>query len=175
MFCPRCGTERASEETSFCSRCGYLLTATAELLSNDGVPAGREPVSSKPSPRWTGVKFGIFLMLLTLVIAPVIGIIVTFAFGIEPWPMGIVLFLGFGSGVLRIAYALLFEASRAESETDPAADRLMDSSTRRLTVGNESYISPDVARSPELHTNDLQREPHSVTDGTTRLLENEDR
>src|SRR6185436_9773529 len=36
MFCPNCGQERISEATSFCSRCGYLLTGTADLLKIGG-------------------------------------------------------------------------------------------------------------------------------------------
>jgi uncharacterized membrane protein YvbJ len=37
MFCPKCGQQQLSEETKFCSRCGFLLTAVWDLVSNNGL------------------------------------------------------------------------------------------------------------------------------------------
>ncbi len=36
MFCPRCSQEQVSEETKFCSRCGFSLSLVAEVLTNGG-------------------------------------------------------------------------------------------------------------------------------------------
>src|SRR5688572_32658153 len=37
MHCPRCGQQQVTEETRFCSRCGFQLGLVAELLAHGGV------------------------------------------------------------------------------------------------------------------------------------------
>src|SRR5688500_766621 len=36
MHCPRCGQQQVSDQTKFCSRCGFQLGLVAELLENGG-------------------------------------------------------------------------------------------------------------------------------------------
>ena len=177
MFCPQCGQERISEATSFCSRCGYLLTGTAELLKTGGaVP--ETPAGGPRSPRSRGIRLGIFMFLLMFVLAPIVGLIATFGLGIEPWPVGIVVTLFGLGGVLRIIYALMFEsnvppslsASRPVRELDPSSVNLATSALpphRDFTASE--YVSPRPGdwREPEIRT------PSSVTDSTTKLLEKE--
>ncbi len=31
MFCPQCSQEQISEDTRFCSRCGFLMTGVSQL------------------------------------------------------------------------------------------------------------------------------------------------
>lgn len=175
MFCPHCGQERISEATSFCSRCGYLLTGTADLLKTGGaVP--EIPAGGPRSPRSRGIRMGIFMFLLMFVIAPIVGLIATFGLGIEPWPVGIVVtLLGLG-GLLRIVYALMFEskvphsltASRPVRELDPMSANFATSALpphRDLTASE--YVSPLAEARGETET----RTPASVTDNTTKLLE----
>src|SRR5258707_5409200 len=58
MFCPRCGEERVSEATSFCSRCGFLLTVAAELVPTGGeLPKDlSKAISAQRSPRSRGFE-----------------------------------------------------------------------------------------------------------------------
>jgi len=164
MFCPRCGEERISQETSYCSKCGYLLTATSDLLRTDGV-ARTDSNIAKDSPRSRGVKQGIFLIVLAAVLAPVLGLILRFGFNMMPWPMGVFLFLFAGGGLLRIFYALMFEPKHEARLSVAGAP------TRELSAAdNSEYISP-LAVNGRLNTNEL--EPHSVTDETTKLLKKE--
>ena len=175
MFCPRCGQERISEETSFCSRCGFLLTALPALLETGGMQAMESPTDKGRSPRSRGIRQGLFIFLLTFVIAPIVGLISQFGLGIEPWPVGVVVFgMGFG-GLLRIAYALMFESGNA----------LLDAPRKASPKGSPALDRPKViqALNPQdanthfdnrlggtwLDTNDLR--PPSVTDNTTKLLE----
>ncbi len=37
MFCPRCGQQQVSEETKFCSRCGFQMGLIPHLLKHGGV------------------------------------------------------------------------------------------------------------------------------------------
>jgi hypothetical protein len=176
MFCPKCGQETHSETSSFCSRCGYLLTGTSELFQFGGIMP-KKP--DKNSPRSRGVKQGAFIFLLGLILFPILGMLSVFLFRMPPWPAGIVLFLTAGGGLLRIAYALMFEQSYptalpAASESPIAsleisAQRSPSALPPQQTFPADQYAIPRTGR--WLDTNDL--EPGSVTEGTTRLLENE--
>lgn len=184
MFCPRCGQERVSQETSFCSQCGFLLTGAAELLERGGAPLAPVPADS---PRARGVKFGIFMILLMLVVAPVMGMI-AMGLRIGPWPIGLAVFLLGGGGLLRIIHALMFESKQ------PGAPTLREQRWTRWETGRGGqYIKPAVAdqQLPRgevyplstghhrtstapgrwLDTSDL--EPGSVTEQTTRQLSKE--
>jgi hypothetical protein len=180
MYCPRCGEERVSEATSFCSRCGFLLTVTSELIPTGGtLPQGLSPAAG-PSPRARGVRHGLFLLLLAAVVFPVLGMISVFALHMQvPWPAGVVLFLLVGGGLLRIAYALMFErgASRALSHHEgwPRTEIPGGADTRQLNADLNSEFSAfnsQFSRAGSwLDTNDL--EPNSITDPTTKLLKKE--
>lgn len=174
MFCPECGQERTSQVTSFCSRCGFLLTGTAEMLRTGGAPL--LPPEDAISPRRHGIRRGLFLFLLMFVVAPILGMISVFGLGLsEPWPMGIAIFLLGGGGMLRIAYALMFEskypnalpASAGVATELPTLERIMPNVALPPQRGMPAseYTSPG----RWLDTNDL--EPISVTDNTTKLLE----
>ena len=180
MFCPNCGQERISEATKFCARCGYLLTGTEELLRRGGVLDDESPVGPRlPSAKARGVKMGIFMMLTAVVLVPLMGILFRFAIGMpNPWPIGVVLFLLGGGGLLRMAYAILFEAGAAET-LSAGVNRFQN----RRELGGRSedaaalppqhsypatdYTSPGTGRWRD--TKGL--EPLSVTDSTTKLLE----
>ena len=172
MYCPQCGQERISDATSFCSRCGYLLTGTAELMKNGGISPAKA-TSEKRSPRSRGVRQGVFMLLLMLVIAPIVGIILEFAVGNDPWPVGIAVLLLGGGGLLRIGYAFMFESKEASMLADPRTVSEMNPqsafSTAQLPPRQDpatvNYISPSQAPEP------LTRTPGSVTERTTRLLD----
>src|SRR5512141_3239760 len=111
MFCPKCGQERLSDQSRFCSRCGYLLTSTAELLLTGGIPPyEQKPVNRGRSRRKRGVMQGLFIFLLTFLFVPLVAII---SKGLDLSPVfvaitAITLFIG---GLLRMAYAVMFESA----------------------------------------------------------------
>jgi zinc-ribbon domain len=175
MFCPNCGQERISESTSFCSRCGYLLTGTADLLKMGGsLPTLETP--NGQSQRSRGVKQGLFVMILGVALFPIIGILTTFLFRMTPWPAGVVLFTLFFGGLLRMAYALMFEPKYPQG-LPPAASLHIDSQLTGQQANSAlpptSFVPPVTGKTGRwLDTNEL--EPHSVTESTTKLLELED-
>ena len=76
MFCPSCGQERISDETRFCSRCGFLLSGTYELLMTGGViPQAPVGASQIVAPRTRGLKQGLFIFLLTFLVVPIVAIV----------------------------------------------------------------------------------------------------
>jgi hypothetical protein len=175
MFCPQCGQERISEATSFCSRCGYLLTGTADLLRTGGaVP--QPPKGETHSPRSRGIKQGLFMFLLMFVVAPIVGLIVTFGIGIEPWPVGVVVFLLGVGGILRMIYALMFESKYPAALNERLDNRELDPSsvnfnTSALPPQRDMPASEYASPRPAAWLQPETREPASVTDNTTKLLE----
>lgn len=76
MFCPRCSQEQISEETRFCSRCGFPLGLVSEILSHGGFLPQLAALMEKKK-FWTrrmGIKIGAaWLLIFTLVFAPLLG------------------------------------------------------------------------------------------------------
>lgn len=182
MFCPNCGQERISTETSFCSRCGFLLTGTADILQMGGlIPRlAAETTYKPPSPRSRGVKQGLFVLLLSVLIVPlltVLSIAISLRSPILPITALILLVVG---GLLRMAYAWLFESPipggrTIEENALSAAQNLLNRPPNaqlppQQTYPVSSYAAPATGNWRD--TNDL--EPRSVTESTTRLLENEE-
>jgi len=153
-----------------------LLTGTAELFHFGGILPNKP---GKNSPRSRGVKQGAFIFLLGLLLFPILGMLSVFLLHAPPWPAGLMLFLTAGGGILRIAYALMFEQSfptalPGTSEPQIASLKMTGVQSQaalppQQTVPADQYASPQTGR--WLDTSDL--EPRSVTEGTTRLLENE--
>lgn len=175
MHCPQCGQQQVSEETRFCSRCGFLLTGVAEVVANQGlVPAQKTGLTGKAdSPRRRGIKQGVFLFLFVFLLAPLLGM-VTIALNIEPFLVGAAVVLCVMGGLLRTVYALMFE-SGASSGAMPTA--LAGTDNRQALPPGQStpastYVSPNAGSWRD--TNDLQHQPGSVTDTTTKLLQKDD-
>jgi hypothetical protein len=169
-----------SEETRFCSKCGFLLSGVAEIVANEGI-VGKQKTGLAGSPssrRRRGALQGIFIFLLSFLVVPLIAIL-TLAVGAEPYAVVIsAILLGVG-GLLRIAYALMFESPIPDSKSIDlefaVANHLGGERNQASLPAAESrpasaYTSPTgVWRD----TNDLQATPASVTDSTTKLLEKE--
>lgn len=176
MHCPKCGQKQMSDETSFCSRCGFLLTGIAKIVANGGVvPAPPSSVTgNEGSAKRRGVKRGAFLFLLTFLVVPILTMI-SVALNIKPFLAITGLFLFGGGGLLRVIYALMFE-SGVPNPNGPAP--------HALPSGTESHTALPASRSVPASvygagswrdTNDLQHEPGSVIDNTTKLLQKEEK
>jgi hypothetical protein len=108
------------------------------------------------------------MFLLTFVIAPVVGLISTFGLGMDPWPVGVVvLLLGFG-GLMRVAYAMMFEEKYTELPGSPPMSALPPETAKlKLTSTAQPEIELPRSKVPV-----SERGTHgSVTEGTTRLLD----
>jgi len=177
MFCPNCGQEKLSPDTNFCSRCGFLLTGTLELLQSGGTSSAP---ATKPasSPRTRGLKQGLFIFLLTFLVVPIVAIF-TVAINAEPFAVAISAIALFVGGLLRMVYALMFEESAPKAGS---TDDFLTAAQLHMKRPASSALPPqrdlpvsDFAPPTAGHwrdTNDLQ--PSSVTEGTTKLLEKDD-
>ncbi len=119
MYCPTCGLEQANQTSSFCSRCGFLLTGTSQVIANGGtLPQNfyQQPnFYEKPvSIRKKGLKQGGKMILAGLIIVPLLGVL-TNIFWISPFIVGLTAIITFWGGFLRMIYALILEGNETET------------------------------------------------------------
>ncbi len=179
MYCPICGQQQVSEETRFCSRCGFLLTGIAQVVAKGGaLPQFINSTDPKAmSPRKKGIKQGGILMLSSLIIVPLVALL-SVALNIDPTLVAVVAILTFWGGLLRIIYAALFESTEPNGKT--LEENMLSSAQTLLgkkketealppheSISASDYMPPEKSNWRE--TNDLVQP--SVTEGTTKLLE----
>jgi hypothetical protein len=122
MFCPKCSELQASDETQFCSKCGFPTRGVKILLQNDG------QVENEISPRQKGIRQGAKLILLSLILFPAF-VFLNAMFPpndrlVESSPSNTwfeqlslaILWTIFLAGAAHIAYALVFESKASISE-----------------------------------------------------------
>lgn len=180
MHCPKCGQQQITEETRFCSRCGFLLTGISQVVANEGqLPTLAKIRPEKLSPRGRGIRQGLFFFLLSFLVLPII-MMITIAVDEEPYVLFAAAVIFIVGGLLRAAYALMFESpvevpigfpasySQNQPQTIPSGEpnALPEASSIPAAV----YSAPP-ASGMWRDTNDLQKTPHSITDSTTKLLE----
>jgi hypothetical protein len=175
MHCPKCGQQQISEETRFCSKCGFLLTGIATVVATGGlIPEQRSGIAgSSSSPRRRGIMQGLFIFLLSFLIVPITAMI-SIALNIEPFLVAIAAVLFGVGGLLRNVYAFMFESGAARPTFNENLISEMRSSPAlppSQSIPASAYTSPTGAWRD---TNDLQRQPGSVTDSTTKLLQKDE-
>lgn len=172
MYCPNCGQQQISE-MRFCSRCGFALSGLAEWLAGGRLPAKPREEAQPPaalSPRRKGIRRAAKLMFFSGVLFPVFLVFSLAAD--EGAPMVIPIILFFISVVLML-YARLFSDKTVPV---PAMNQAAQTSTLNSASGRGSLPPPPNTPIPvgrqHVRTNELAQ-PQSVTENTTRLLDNE--
>jgi len=171
MYCPNCGQQQISGEMRFCSRCGLALTGLAEWLAGGRLPVPRadEEQVFAASPRRKAMRRAAKLMFFSGVLFPVF-----FAISIaidEGGPMFFPCALLFIS-LVWLLYARLFIDKTAPALSQAAQTSMLGSVSARSSLPPPTNIPiPNVGRQ-QVRTNELAG-PASVTEHTTRLLDNE--
>lgn len=160
MYCPSCGKEQINENVRFCAKCGFPLSEVSLLLASGGNLLSKRQESSKKK----GIKQGVFMMLLTLIIVPLLALVLgdTSLGEILIPSSALILFIG---GILRIIYAIMFED---KSENFPNAPSFPSNTMSSEFIDQEASHQKSLefkADTSELIT------PASVTEDTTKLLE----
>ncbi len=125
MFCPNCAAEINSDETKFCSDCGFTIKAVRNIIEQNGTDEGEISNFEK------GLRFGVKLLLLAVILFPVFQILGGFFPPddklVESSPSSTwfdflgnaILFVLTLTGIARIFYALIFErVVKREIETE---------------------------------------------------------
>ena len=144
MHCPKCGQQQASQDERFCSRSGFRLAFVSELLVNDGIPAktGSTEEPGTLTERRRRYRVGGKILFLGLAVIP-IAIVLSVIFD-SPVPL-LIFTCPLLIGILIMLYSRLFI-----EKSMPAPISEQDSRT--------------------MNTAEL-RQPPSVTENTTRLLD----
>lgn len=171
MYCPNCGQQQVSEEMRFCSRCGLAFSGLAEWLAGGRLPLKRVDEAQDAaalSPRRKGMRRAAKLMFFSGVLFPVF---LMFSIAIEEGGPMIIPFLLFFVALVLMLYARLFSDKTAPVITSVAQTSTLGSTPARGSLPAAGNIPmPGVGR--HVRTNELAQPP-SVTENTTRLLDNE--
>ena len=180
VYCPRCGQEQISNETRFCSRCGFLMTGLAEVVFNGGIAQQLEPTGAKPiSPRRRGLKQGGAWFLLGVFIVTILAVLQEmFRFNDNIVALAAVVF--FMGGILRMIYALFESGNPADKTLEEnvyqTAQKLLNKKPQanalppQQSIPASGYVPPNQGNWRD--TNDLT--PTSVTESTTKLLQKDE-
>jgi cytochrome c biogenesis protein CcdA len=179
MFCPQCGQQQVSDALRFCSRCGLPLEGALVLLQHGGMlPRYESSGERKASRRRKGVMQGVLIFLLGILVVPILGVFTSFApgrlsnmFEFFTIVAALLLFVG---GPLRILYAALFEEGAPAPQFGPPASYGPPAITppaARLSALPQGTVNPTTGWRARPDTAEIVQPP-SVTDNTTRLLEN---
>jgi hypothetical protein len=180
MHCPRCGQQQVSEEIKFCSRCGFPLGLVSEILSHGGfLPQLAELNKNKELlTRNNGLKISlIWFLVICFILVPLAAI--THA------PGGIVAglsIIGFCGALLLSVLSFLFLPKAKNSyenqfQNENVAPQFLSGNKAQTALPPQtsqpvsSYAPPANSwKAPD--TGDLV--PHSVTEGTTKLLQKDE-
>jgi hypothetical protein len=179
MFCPRCGQQQTTDALRFCSRCGFPIEGAMMLLANGGMLPQYPPAHGETtiSPRRKGVKQGVLLMLIGVLLVPILGVMSGFApgrlenvFAFFAALSAIICFVG---GPLRMLFAAIFEeGAQPRHLAMPAyyAQPAIPPPPARVPALPPPAANPTTGWRQRPHTAEILQPP-SVTDGTTRTLE----
>ena len=171
MYCPQCSQEQVSEEMRFCSRCGFPLAIVSQLVRSGGALEGFDPeAKGKLSPRQRGVRWGLILMIVSLLLVPLAALMTALEsdFVVLFIPLLVLFVLGLG----RLLHAYLL-AQRTPTETAKSlaakrAKQLPGAYAASLPAGQSI---PATNWKQPVNTSEMAQP--SVTENTTRLLNDE--
>ena len=172
MHCPQCGQQQISGEVRFCKSCGFPLDGVRELLTSGGISSTIEKESHKPrqSPRRKGVRQGVILLFIMMVVTPL-----TMLFGRQANFLPPMFMM---AGIMRILYAVIFQEGAPRNNQQPfntladvapsAIDQL-GTATRGTALPPAQSVPVAAFNARRVDTREMVNPP-SVTEHTTKLL-----
>ena len=178
MYCPRCSQQQVSEETKFCSRCGFPLGLVSELLAHGGfLPQLADLYKSKG---WLTKRNGVAFSGFWLIFFSLLGILFRIADFDEF--AGASVAIGIFGGLIWLIASLVFLKS-ASKDSFPA-NELPNANVNNLYEANQKVLPPQQSQSAQSYvppadswkapnTGEFAKPP-SVVDGTTKLLQKDE-
>ena len=183
MHCPRCGQQQISEQTKFCSRCGFQLGLVSELLENGGfLPQLAELHKSKSGifSRKNGVIFSVLWFIFFVMMMPAFfGIAgaddaagISAVFGIFSTLMLLIISLSVLKRTPKAYELAAHQMPPAQPPVGLYGNQQMGALPPQQSQPATTYVAPvGNWRAPD--TGDLVR-PGSVTESTTKLLKKDE-
>lgn len=183
MYCPRCGQQQISNETKFCSRCGFQMGLVSELIANNGfLPQLQALYNQKPSffSKKNGVIFTTIWFIFWVMMVPAF-----FGIANEDEAAGVSAVFGFFTSLMLLIFSLGVLKSSPKKIKVPVIEvpnmqpqtlygpPLHQALPPQQTPSAQSYTAPQGAwRTPD--TGELTKVPGSVTETTTKLLKRDE-
>lgn len=185
MHCPRCGQQQVSDQTKFCSRCGFQLGLVSELLMNGGfLPQLSELYKDKGSlfsrifTKKNGVVFSVIWFIFWVMMVPAF-----FGIANEDEAAGVSAIFGVFTTMMFLIVSLAAFKSTSKKYELPATsipppptlygNAGMGALPPQQSQPASTYMAPEGSwRAPD--TGDLAKRPGSVTEGTTKLLQKDE-
>jgi len=148
MFCPKCSAPKAKGKAQFCTSCGLDLSGLDDLVSSDGR-------SAKGSRFEKGIRHGVILLLLGVVLVPVwmfIGpLFPSHDRLVESAPsttfleqfFWILMWVSFLAGAARLAYAFAFERA---AKSHSGRQGMVDTDEQRSLPSGDYFKPADPGR-----------------------------
>lgn len=194
MYCPSCG-QQVHENLRFCSRCGFALELTAEVLANNGyLPQfGDAKINKTLLTRRNVFRFGlVWFLVATLILLPICAVLFDNT-PLDELVAPLIAILGPIGGLLIMLFSLFFQsaAKNSFSAMNSAANRQAPAQINSnyqpnaLPAPNHDFNSARNSASytpPVNQPNPVRRDwrshdtgklvmPPSVTEDSTRLLD----
>ena len=168
MYCPQCSQQQISDEMRFCSRCGFPLEGVRELMAGGGALTAREEdkLESRRAVALRGARFGVLLMLGSLPLAAFAVILTAIDddlafFFIVPVLIMVV-------GFFRTLFGIFCQGRTKRKDRD-AEPKALPTSPYRPPEQLDTVTTP-IQLLQGRETAEV-RQPASVTENTTRLLD----
>ena len=183
MHCPRCGQQQISDQTKFCSRCGFQLGIVSELLDNGGfLPRLAELNQGKTTifTRKNGVIFSVLWFIFFVMMMPAFfGIVgadevagASAAFGVFSTMMLMIVSLAALKRPRKVYDQSNYQMPPAPPQAGLYGNQQMGALPPQQSQPASTYVAPAGNwRAPD--TGDLVR-PGSVTESTTKLLKKDE-
>jgi len=166
VYCPRC-SQQASDDVSFCTRCGFQLGAVKELLATDGArPAHlKDFEASRSSQSQRGKRLGGKLIFFSIILLPLFfALSYTFDSPLPLWFPAVV----FLAGLTCFLHSVIFGEDLLPAK-DKASTLPSGISTDASTLSGQSAMPIGELNAMSVNTAEMIQPP-SVTDRTTELL-----
>lgn len=171
MYCPRCSQEQLSEEMRFCSRCGFPLAIVMQLVSSGGALEGFDPeAKTQLSSRQKGIRWGVILMAIGALLLPTAALMT--AMKSDLVFLFVPVLLIFLTGVVRLLHAYLLGQKTPNKIESSAAARNRQLAAARTPALPAGQSIPAANWKQPVNTSEMAQ-PVSVTENTTRLLDDE--
>lgn len=177
MHCPACGQQQISNETKFCSRCGMPLSVVAEVVSFGGYLPQLADLNQQKLP-WLTRRNGLGVSLIWWILFILLAILGGGVAGNEDFGGAMVAIAFFGAAIIFfssliflkkpfVSYSIPVQQAPSQMYGQPQQHALPP----QQSIPAQQYATPKAGNWRD--TNDLQRT--SVTESTTRLLNDEER
>jgi hypothetical protein len=174
MFCPKCSQRQGSDDTRFCSRCGFQLNVVKALLANENLPAGEEGHKTQRSFSKRDMSIGTALMFIAAFVVAALTV------SLPPAHSARIVFLVIAWVLLMlllnikpiVQYFLRGGATTDITELSNVRNLSgINADIHKAALPTSQSISVDAYLTPSAITGDMT--PPSVTEQTTNLLKTE--